>query len=102
MTIGGRPTQAADGRTFDVINPAIDQVIAQVPSASAADVDTAVAAAQSAFEGPWRTLPAVERGRALLRLATIIRDHADELSQLESTNIGKPISSARWEIAAPP
>jgi betaine-aldehyde dehydrogenase len=100
MTIGGRPAQAADGRTFDVINPATDTVIAQVPSAGAADVDTAVAAATAAFEGPWRTLPAVERGRALLRLAQVIRDHAEELSQLESQNIGKPISSARWEVGA--
>ncbi len=100
MTIGGRPAQAADGRTFDVINPATDSRIAQVPSASAHDVDLAVAAATAAFEGPWRTLPAVERGRALLRLAQVIRDHAEELSQLESQNIGKPISSARWEIGA--
>lgn len=100
MTIGGRPAQAADGRTLDVINPATDTLIAQVPSAGTEDVDRAVAAAQAAFDGPWRTLPAVERGRALLRLAQVIRDHAEELSQLESTNIGKPISSARWEIGA--
>ncbi len=100
MTIGGRPAQAADGRTFDVVNPATDQVIAQVPSAGASDVDLAVAAAQAAFDGPWRTMPAVERGRALLRLAQVVRDHAEELSQLESRNIGKPISSARWEIGA--
>lgn len=100
MTIGGRPAQAADGRTFDVINPATDTLIAQVPSAGTDDVDRAVAVAQAAFEGPWRTLPAVERGRALLRLAQVIRDHAEELSQLESQNIGKPISSARWEIGA--
>jgi acyl-CoA reductase-like NAD-dependent aldehyde dehydrogenase len=63
-------------------------------------VDTAVRAATAAFDGPWRTLPAVERGRSLLRLAQFIRDHAEELSQMESTNIGKPISSARWEIGA--
>jgi len=100
MTVGGRPTLAADGQTFDVTNPATGQVIAQVPRASAEDVDRAVDAAQSAFEGPWSTLPAVERGRALLRLAAVIRDHAEELAQLESRNIGKPISSARWEIGA--
>jgi acyl-CoA reductase-like NAD-dependent aldehyde dehydrogenase len=100
MTIGGRATQAADGRTFDVTNPATDQVIAQVPSAGQPDVDAAVAAAQAAFDGPWRTMPAVERGRALLRLAQVVRDHAEELSQLECRNIGKPISSARWEIGA--
>jgi acyl-CoA reductase-like NAD-dependent aldehyde dehydrogenase len=100
MSIGGRPVQAADGSTFDVTNPATDEVIAQVPSAGKADVDAAVSAAQTAFEGPWRSLPAVERGRALLRLAQVVRDHVEELSQLESRNIGKPISSARWEIGA--
>ncbi|MFN8520564.1 MAG: aldehyde dehydrogenase family protein [Chloroflexota bacterium] len=100
MTVNGRPTQAADGRTFQVVEPTHGVVIAEVPSAGVPDVDAAVAAAQRAFEGPWRTMPAVERGRVLLRLATLIRDHAEELSQLESRNIGKPISSARWEVGA--
>jgi betaine-aldehyde dehydrogenase len=100
MVIGGRPTQAADGQTFEVIEPARGEVIAHIPSGSAEDVDRAVAAAQAAFEGEWRTWPAVRRGQTLLRLATLVREHAEELSQLESRNIGKPISSARWEIGA--
>ena len=100
MTIGGRPTQAADGQTFEVVEPARGEVIAHVPSGATEDVDRAVRAAQTAFEGEWRTWPAVRRGQTLLRLATLIRDHAEELSQLESRNIGKPISSARWEIGA--
>lgn len=100
MTLGGRPTQAADGRTFEVVEPTHGAVIAEVPSAGVPDVDAAVAAAQRAFEGPWRTWSAVERGRALLRLADLVRDHAEELAQLESRNIGKPISSARWEVGA--
>ncbi len=100
MTVGGRPASAADGATFEVIEPAHGQVIAHVPSGSAEDVDRAVTAAQAAFDGEWRTWPAVRRGQTLLRLAMLIRDHAEELSQLESSNIGKPISSARWEIGA--
>jgi acyl-CoA reductase-like NAD-dependent aldehyde dehydrogenase len=100
MTIGGRPTQAADGRTFEVVEPAQGEVIASIPSGSAEDVDRAVRAAQAAFDGEWRTWPAVRRGQTLLRLADLIRDHAEELSQLESRNVGKPISSARWEIGA--
>ena len=56
MTIGGRSTQAADGRTFEVVEPAHGQAIAVIPSGSAEDVDRAVAAAQAAFEGEWRTL----------------------------------------------
>jgi betaine-aldehyde dehydrogenase len=100
MTVDGRPTQAADGRTFQVVEPTHGEVIAEVPSAGAADVDAAVAAATRAFEGPWRAWSAVERGRALLRLADLVRTHAEELAQLESSNIGKPISSARWEVGA--
>ena len=69
MMIGGRPTQAADGQTFEVIEPAHGEVIAHIPSGSAEDVDRAVAAAQAAFEGEWRTWPAVRRGQTLLRLA---------------------------------
>ena len=100
MTIGGAPTAAADGATFEVIEPARGELIAHVPAGGAEDVDRAVRAAQSAFDGEWRTWPAVRRGQTLLRLADLIRDHAEELSQLESRNIGKPISSARWEIGA--
>ena len=100
MTIGGRPAQAADGQTFEVVEPAHGEVIAGIPSGSAEDVDRAVRAAQAAFEGEWRTWPAVRRGQTLLRLATLIREHAEELSQLESRNVGKPISSARGEIGA--
>jgi acyl-CoA reductase-like NAD-dependent aldehyde dehydrogenase len=100
MTVDGRPVQAADGGTFQVVEPTHDEVIAEVPSAGGPDVDAAVVAAQRAFEGPWRTWSAVERGRALLRLANLVRTHAEELAQLESRNIGKPISSARWEIGA--
>jgi acyl-CoA reductase-like NAD-dependent aldehyde dehydrogenase len=98
MQVGGRATAALEGVTFDVVEPAHGAVIARVPAASAADVDAAVAAAQRAFEGEWSTWSAVRRGGALLRLAQVVRDHAEELSQLESRNIGKPISSARWEI----
>ncbi len=100
MTIGGRAVQAAAGQTFDVVEPARGEVIAQVPSGAAEDVDRAIAAAQAAFDGEWRTWPAVRRGQTLLRLASLIREQAEELSQLESRNIGKPISSARWEIGA--
>ncbi len=100
MTIGGRPAAALDGATFAVENPATGETIAHVPSAGAADVDAAVGAAQRAFEGEWRSWSAARRGRALVRLADLVREHAEELAQLESRNVGKPISGARWEIGA--
>lgn len=98
MIIGGRQVDAAGGRTFDVVEPHAGATIARVAEGSPEDVDRAVAAAQTAFDGGWSTLSAPERGRALLRLAATVREHQEELSQLESRNIGKPISGARWEI----
>ena len=56
------------------------------------DVDRAVAVARRAFEGPWRTMRASERGQLLLRLVDLMKKHADEIAALESLDAGKPIS----------
>jgi betaine-aldehyde dehydrogenase len=98
MVIGGDPAEAADGRTFEVVEPHRGMVVATVPQGSAEDVDRAVAAAQAAFDGEWSRLAASERGRLMLRFAQVVRDHEEDLSQLESRQIGKPISGARWEV----
>jgi len=98
MIIGGRQVEAAGGRTFDVVEPHRGTTIARVPEGSPEDVDRAVAAAQAAFDAGWATMTAPDRARLMLRLAAVVRDHQEELSQLESRNIGKPISGARWEI----
>jgi acyl-CoA reductase-like NAD-dependent aldehyde dehydrogenase len=100
MVIGGEQVSAADGATFDVVSPVDGVTIARVPRGSTEDVDRAVAAAQQAFEGEWHTWSQTHRGRALGRLARLIRDHLEELAATESRNMGKPISSARWEIGA--
>jgi betaine-aldehyde dehydrogenase len=100
MIIGGEQVAAADGGTFDVVSPVTGQVIARVPKGGPEDVDRAVAAAQRAFDGEWHTWSQTRRGQALHRLAALTRDHGEELAQLESRNMGKPISSARWEIGA--
>src|ERR1700738_3624494 len=62
LLIDGRRVPASSGRTFKSLNPATGQVIAPVAEGNEADVDHAVAAARRAFEGPWRTLRASERG----------------------------------------
>jgi acyl-CoA reductase-like NAD-dependent aldehyde dehydrogenase len=98
MVVGGRPVEAADGRTFEVVEPHRGTVVASVPLGGAGDVDRAVDAAQRAFEGEWSTLAASDRGRLLHRFADVVRDHAEELARLESRQIGKPISGARWEV----
>jgi aldehyde dehydrogenase (NAD+) len=56
-----------------------------------------VAAAQAAYEGPWRTFSATHRGRLLATFARVVRDHAEELARLETRNVGKPSSGSRGE-----
>jgi acyl-CoA reductase-like NAD-dependent aldehyde dehydrogenase len=99
MVIGGEAVDAADGQTFEVVNPADGSVIATAPLGGRADVDRAVAAAQRAFEDPkgWSTWAASKRGRAMAKLAAVIGDHVEELAWLETRNTGKPISSSRGE-----
>ena len=99
MVIGGDLVDAADGRTFDVVEPHAGATVAAVPLGGAEDVNRAVAAAQAAFAGEWSSMAASDRGRLMLRFAQVVRDHEEELSQLESRQIGKPISGARWEVA---
>ena len=100
MVIGGESVDAADGQTFDVVDPASGSVIATAPLGGPADVDRAVAAAQKAFEDRkgWATWAAGKRGRSLAKFAALIKDHSEELAQLESRNGGKPISGARGEV----
>src|SRR5580704_17569666 len=94
--IGGRWVPAASGKTFETINPATEEVIAQVAEGDAADVDRAVAAARKAFEsGPWPKMDARDRGRLLYRLADLIEEDKEELAALEVLDNGKPISEAR-------
>ena len=100
MIIGGEQVDAANGQTFDVMNPATGEVIARAPLGGAEDVDRAVKAAQSAFEGPWSTWSASKRGRTLQKYSQLVKQNLEELAQLESRNVGKPISSARGEAFA--
>jgi betaine-aldehyde dehydrogenase len=99
MVIGGEHVAAADGQTFEVVNPATGQVIANAPLGGREDVDRAVAAARRAFDEPggWSSWSAAKRGRALSRYAGLVRDHVEELARLETENVGKPITSARDE-----
>jgi acyl-CoA reductase-like NAD-dependent aldehyde dehydrogenase len=88
-----RPAQSGD--LMDVINPATEEVIAQVASAGAADLDAAVAAARAALDGPWGRLSARERGRLVRRLGDRLLERADEIARLETLHNGKPISESR-------
>ncbi len=95
--IGGEWVDSAGGETMEVLNPATAEVIAEVPRASAEDVDRAVQAAKQALPEWLETTPG-ERAEALLKLAAAIDEHADELAELESRNVGKPLSYAKDEM----
>ncbi|WP_405534273.1 aldehyde dehydrogenase family protein [Streptomyces sp. NBC_00075] len=93
LFVGGQWREAADGARTEVVDPSRGTVITTVAEASAADVDAAVMAAREAFEsGPWPAMSGRERGRILNRVAQLIREKADEIAQLESLDVGKPIS----------
>ncbi|HMQ28090.1 MAG TPA: aldehyde dehydrogenase family protein, partial [Acidimicrobiales bacterium] len=99
LLIGGARRPARSGATFEVNEPAVGRPMARVAQAGPADVDDALAAATSAFEdGPWPRLPAVERGRVLLRAAELLRERSEEFATVEARNAGKPIGDARWEV----
>src|ERR671918_2084806 len=95
--VGGEFVEGAKGEWQGVLNPATGEVIAEVPECSEEDVDEAVRAARSAFEGWFETTPA-ERSEMLHGLADMLEEHAEELAQAESRNVGKPIASAREEL----
>jgi betaine-aldehyde dehydrogenase len=98
--VNGEWVGSASGETLPVYDPSTEEVIAKVPSASAADVDRAVKAARAAFDsGPWAQTNAAERGRILLKLAEKVRQNAAHLAEIECRNTGKPIVEAEFDIA---
>jgi len=95
--IGGEWVDSGGGETMEVLNPATGETIAEVPNASAEDVDRAVQAAKQALPEWLETTPA-ERAEMLLKLADAIDEHTEELAEIESRNVGKPLSYARDEL----
>src|SRR6201988_2940253 len=93
LLIDGHRVPSASGRMFKSLNPATEDVIATVAEGNEADVDRAVAAARRAFEGPWRTMRAAERGHLLMKWAELLKQHADEIVELESVDAGKPVAA---------
>ena len=94
MFVGGT---FVDGRGDDVktVNPATEEALASVSTASTADIDDAVRAARTAYEGPWSRLTAAQRGTYLFRIARGIAERARELAVVETLDNGKPIKESR-------
>src|SRR5213080_4698091 len=95
--VGGKWVDAAEGGTAEIINPATGETIAEVPNGTQADVDRAVEAAKSALPEWLETTPG-ERAEMLLKLADALDANTEELAQLESQNVGKPLPAARDEL----
>ena len=99
MLVDGEWVEARSGGTFEVMNPATAEPMASVPDAGAEDVGRAVEAAARAFEGGWRDATGQQRGRALLRLADVVRREAKRLATLETLNSGKPLAESEFDMA---
>jgi 1-pyrroline dehydrogenase len=95
--INGEEKPAAEGGNEPVINPATGEQIATTPLSTQFDVDAAVEAAKAAFDAWGRTTPQ-ERSNALLKIADAVEEAGEELTQIESLNVGKPIEAMREEI----
>jgi betaine-aldehyde dehydrogenase len=98
--IDGKPTDAASGETYDVVNPATGEVYATAPASGAEDVDRAFKAADRAFDSWGETTPA-ERQLALLKLADALEQRSDEFVRAECENTGKPIQLTAEEELPP-
>jgi aldehyde dehydrogenase (NAD+) len=98
--IGRDRRGAKDGRTLEVLCPSDGKPFASIPRSGAADIDDAVRAARSAFEGAWGKLTATERGRLLVRLGEALAARVVDLGALESRDTGKPIGQGRADIVA--
>ena len=93
MFVGGEWVSGATGETLPVVNPATGETIAEIPRASEEDVDRAVKAAQKTFDETWFDTTPGERSNLMLKWATAIDEHAEEIGRLESENVGKPFAS---------
>jgi len=100
MLINGELTESMSSNRIPVYDPSTEEVIAEVPDATTAEVDAAISSARHAFdEGGWPQTTAQERGRILFRIADKIRAEAALLAELESRNSGKPIVEAEFDMA---
>ncbi|WP_052553333.1 NAD-dependent succinate-semialdehyde dehydrogenase [Enhygromyxa salina] len=96
--INGEWRDAPSGATFEVTNPATDEVIAKVPNGGAEQAKAAIAAARAALPG-WRALPAAERAAPLARLADLMLEQREALATLLTREQGKPLAESRGEIS---
>lgn len=93
LIIDGKFLDAADGQTFETLDPRTGNVICKIASAGVEDVELAVQAARRAFDcGPWPRMSGRERGLLMNKFADLLETHKDELAALETLDNGKPLA----------
>ena len=97
LLIDGEWVEPASGETFETLNPATEETLAEVAYGQAEDIDRAVRAARKAFDDGlrWRRMNASDRGRMIWKISELIEENADELAMLETLDNGKPFAIAR-------
>jgi aldehyde dehydrogenase (NAD+) len=95
LFVGGEFVDPTDGGSFKSVNPASEEVLAEVAEAGPQDVDAAVRAARAAYETVWGPMPGRDRAKYLFRIARVIAERSRELAVLESLDNGKPIRESR-------
>ncbi|MFK7992835.1 MAG: aldehyde dehydrogenase family protein [Granulosicoccus sp.] len=98
--IGNAWIPSCEGARLDLINPSNGEPICQIARGTAADINKAVEHAQEALDGTWGKLTATERGRILARIGDLVLAKADQLAQLESIDVGKPLTQAKADALA--
>src|ERR1700730_4731603 len=95
LFIGGEFVAPRSKKYFETINPATEEVLAEVAEGNAADIDAAVRAAEHAYEKYWKKLSGAQRGKYIYRIARLLQEKSREFAVLESMNGGKPIKESR-------
>ncbi len=100
MIINGESHKSNSGRTTSILDPSNNQPIAEVERGGRDDANSAVDAASRALAGPeWRDIDPSKRGRILFKLANLIREVSDDLSRIETQNVGKPLRESKGDVA---
>lgn len=97
LLIGGEFRAGSEGVTEPVIDPATDEVLAEVPHASTADLDAALEASRRGFE-VWRATPALERQKVMERAARLLEERSERIARNLTLEMGKPVGEARLEL----
>ena len=98
LFVAGAWVAGSDGATMDVVNPSDQKLVAKVDVASRGDVDRAVRAARTAFDGPWRRTTALERGALLARVADLLERDKDDIARTETLDTGKTLVESGLDV----